>query len=191
MKEDQGVYTSMFLFAVAGLLPGVELAGPTWQTDYRRARQIGVNEQKPLAVILSSGQATREKLVLDATVRRILAENYVPVFIDTETGEGQRMAQAFDIRSGEGLILSDRSGNRQAFWHEGSLSSPDLTHYLQKYAVAQETADTTETKNSTHVSNYPSATAPAPRGTLAPYQSIVQPMMFGGFSGGFSGGCST
>jgi hypothetical protein len=76
--------------------------------------------------------------------------------------------------SGQGIVLSDRPGTNQAFWHEGTISSADLVKTLQKTAHLQVAAQTTETNYVSHFT--PSAAVPV-------MQQAVQPSFFGGFGG--------
>ncbi len=185
------MYTSILLFAVAGLVPGADATAPTWQTDYNRARQAGAREQKPLAVVLGNGRTGYDKLNLDDTSRQLLADQFIPVYVDTATPEGQKLAQAFNLTSGQGLVLSDRSGQHQAFWHEGTLANPELVQRLQRVASLQGPPQSTETQNGVRTSFYPSSGLTgqvAPAGYLSPaYSPLMQPGYFGGYMGG--GGC--
>jgi hypothetical protein len=183
MKEALTVYTSICLLA-ASVLSGADLVSPSWHTDYYRARQLSASEQRPLAVVLGSGRGGWEQLNLDETARRLLADHYVPVYIDTSTPEGGALTAAFDIRSGQGLVLSDRGGERQAFWHEGPLSSADLVHNLQKVAVLN-VASSTQTTAGVRTSYYPTGSV-QPTGYANPYPSLMQQNF-----GGFAAGCST
>lgn len=168
------VYTSFVLLA-AGLAAGADLAGPSWHTDYHRARQVSASQRRPMAVILGSGPAGWKDLNLDDNARSLLADHYVPVFIDTSTPAGMELSAAFEIRSGRGIVLSDHGGERQAFWHDGHLGGFDLVQNLQNVAIRQ-VASTTETLRR------PSTTSFQP----AAYQ-FTQPF-FGGFG---AAGCST
>jgi hypothetical protein len=171
------VYTSFFLLAAA-LAPGADLAG--WHTDYHGARRVSAHEHRPLAVIMGSGRAGWEQLHLDETARWLLTDHYVPVYIDTSTPDGRGLATAFGIRSGQGIVLSDHSGEHQAFWHEGRLPGSDLVQNLQRFATIQ-VAYTTETMRGPGTIYYPS-------GAVQPtaYQ-FAQPF-FGGYRGA---ACST
>jgi hypothetical protein len=183
------VYTSILLVVVASLAPGAEIATPTWQTDYSRARQLGTAEHKPLAIVLGTGTQGWENLHLDASARRVLTDSYVPLYIDTDTPKGKQLAESFAMASGQGIVLSDRANTVQAFWHEGTLANPELLGYLQKYAWTQSEPATTETNAVTRTSFYPSAGAAAsqvnPAGYLNQgYYQMMQPSYFGGASGG-------
>src|ERR1017187_9380090 len=50
---------------------------------------------------------------------------------------GKKFAQEFGITGNVGVVLSDRAGSTQAFWHQGDMTSKVLAGYLQKYAAPQ------------------------------------------------------
>ncbi len=172
----------------------VALMGATWLNDYSQARRLGATQKKPLAVFLSPGKEGWGKRATEgnggAEVRRLLADRYVCVAIDTATADGRRLASAFEMSGGQGIILSDRRGDRQAFRHEGELRNGDLSRYLERHSATNRPAETTETHTTARTSNY---YAPS---TLNPptFQGWTQPNYYGnfsGFSGGGFGGCSS
>jgi hypothetical protein len=173
------MYTSILLFALAPIAPAVDPA-PSWQTDYPAARKIGAAEKKPVAVILAPGRKGWQKLSQDGSlskeVRRILADKYVCVHIDTTNADGKSLAEDFEMADGLGIVISDRSGKLQAFRHEGDLADDSLVRYLTRYGDPDYVVKSTETNPPPRVSNY--------------YQPAPAPIFsFGG--GGFSrgGGC--
>ena len=97
------MYTSILLFALAPIAPAVDPA-PSWQTDYPAARKIGAAEKKPVAVILAPGRKGWQKLSQDGSlskeVRRILADKYVCVHIDTTNADGKSLAEDFEMAGG-------------------------------------------------------------------------------------------
>jgi len=153
------MYTSTLLFALLSV-PGAADT-PTWSTDYTAARKESATKGKPLAVFLGSGKTGYEKVVRDggelsAACRRHLASNYVCVAIDTSTEAGKRMASDFDMPSGQGIVISDRTGAVQAFRHEGNLTNNDLHAYLERYA-SDRAISTTETANSIRSASFEDA----------------------------------
>jgi hypothetical protein len=135
---------------------GEEVSNPTWQRDYAQAQKQAAQAQKPLAVFLAPGQDGLDMLVqggLAPKAKEIMGGKYICVIIDTATPEGKQLASKFEI-SGTGLVLSDRSGDYQAFWHQGTLSSQDLVRTLQKFAGQTTNIRFTETAGRT--SFYPS-----------------------------------
>jgi hypothetical protein len=143
------MYASIALIAMAGTWAANLPVTPTWESDYRLARQIGEKAQKPLAVFIGSGaakwqQLTREGLY-DAEIARLLTEQYVRVYVDVETPEGRKLAEAFGLVNSRGLIISDRTGDVQAFRHDGDLAAKDLARYLTRYCSSDHVVVTTET----------------------------------------------
>src|SRR5262245_49711850 len=111
--------TSFALVALTTLVASSQPEGPVWQQDYAQARQIGAAQGKPLAVFVGAGAQGSDKVSQDGKlspeVLQLLARNYVPVYIDASTPAGQKLAQEFALTTGRGLILSDRTGELQAF----------------------------------------------------------------------------
>lgn len=113
------------------------IPAPTWQRDYSQAQQMAIQAQKPLAVFLAPGQNGLDRLIqggLSAQAKQMLAEKYVCVLVDTTTPEGQRLANSFQLRGTQGMVISDRGGVHQAYWFQGTLTSQDLVRSLQRYA---------------------------------------------------------
>lgn len=151
------MYTSLLVFALSGLAPAGETAEtPSWLKDYGTAGAISAQTKKPLAVFLGQGANSWQKLSREGTLpdeaKRILASMYVCLHIDTTTAEGKRLAEAFQMPSGLGVVISDRTGELQAFRHESDLSNADLIRYLQRYGDENYTVRTTESNPSHAVS---------------------------------------
>jgi hypothetical protein len=195
------MYTSMLLFVLA--VPGAGDA-PTWVTDYAAARKQGATASKPLAVFLGSGKAGYQQVIrggeLNPNSNRMLAANYVPVYIDTSTEAGQRLARDFEMPGGRGLVISDRTGQLQAFRHQGELTDQDLAAYLQRYADGNRLVATTETATGSRASFYAGpGNMSAPAGLIqnaipgAPGLGMRYPVggyggLVGGYAGGYAGG---
>ncbi len=143
------MYTSIALIAMAGMLANHLPVAPAWEHDYRMARQIGEKAQKPLAVFVGSGSANWRQLTregqYDAEVAKLLVEQYVRVFINVEDPEGRKLAQAFGLSGTRGLIISDRTGDVQAFRHDGDLAAKDLARLLTRFGSPDFVVYTTET----------------------------------------------
>src|SRR5437868_6095413 len=57
------MYTSVVLFALSGAVAaGDVVEAPSWLNDYSAARKQSASQQKPLAVVLASGNAGYNKL---------------------------------------------------------------------------------------------------------------------------------
>lgn len=164
------------------VLTSAVLAGqgstPSWQTSYSQAQEIGAAQKKPLAVVFGSGSNGWTKIAREATpgeeVSKLLAEKYVCVYVDTTTPAGKKLAQDFAVTQATGLILSDRAGSLQAFWHQGDLPSQSLASYLRKYSDPQVVVRGTETASRT--SFYPAdGAADSNWGTSSPFGSSYCP----------------
>ena len=190
------MHTSIVWVALMGLAAPAEGQSPTWLNDYSQARRLGAEQKKPLAVFLSPSKDGWGKRATGGDqgkeVRRLLADRYVCVGIDTSTEAGQRLSSAFQMPGGKGIVISDRTGGLQAFRHEGELSNDYLGQYLERYSTNGQTVATTETHTTTRTSNYYAPTTPSTL-TAPSFQGWTQPSYgnsFGGFGGGFSG-CSS
>jgi hypothetical protein len=162
------MHTSFALFALAGFLGFEEPVTPTWLTNYSQAQQVGKKEAKPLAVFVGAGpngyqQVSREG-ALSPRVQELLAQSYVCVYLDLESSAARKLAAACEITRDRGLVLSDRSGQHQAFHHDGDLSEADLVRNLERFASRDFALRTTETNNTSRISYYPpSGNGGAPR----------------------------
>lgn len=165
------MYTSVGLVAVVGLFlspPAVDEA-PSWRHNYSLARQEGQRMGKPLAVVVGSGEQGYHALAaegqLSRTACKLLARHYIPVYVDLSTPTGQQLAEALALTEGVGLVLSDRSGQFQAFYHQGALADEDLVYYLRRFAdphrLVRTTEEVTSRVSSSSLASSP-ATAPVP-----------------------------
>ena len=144
-------------FVTAALI----LAAPTasWESSYSQGQQQAAAQKKPLVVVFGPGANGWSKIVRAESpapeVGKLLAEKYVCVFIDTNSPVGKKLAQDFDISGGVGMVISDRTGDTQAFWHQGDMTNDNVVHYLAKYADPQVVVQRTETTNTFRSSFYP------------------------------------
>ena len=163
------MYTSIALLALSGTWLANLPTTPTWEFDYHSARQIVEKAHKPLALFLGRGDANWRQLTRegqpDADIAKLLTEQYVRVYVNVETAEGRKTAEAFGLSGTRGLVISDRSGELQAFRHDGDLSAQDLARHLTRFGSPDHLVVTTET-------NAPIA-APVP--VQAPAPSYYQP----------------
>jgi hypothetical protein len=177
------MYTSILLFALSAA-PAADLSTPTWSTDYYAANNQSAKAMKPMAVVLGSGEAGYEKLARDGKLtdeaKGLLATKYVCVYVDTETQEGKRLAKAFNMPNGQGLVISDRTGDVQAFRHEGELGNADLVRNLERFADVERPVVRTETTATQRSSFYEPATA-------AP--AYARPAFYPSFSPGYFPSC--
>jgi hypothetical protein len=131
---------------------------PAWVTDYGAARKQGASAKKPLVVVLSSGANSWQKLsregALSSEALKAFKDKYICIFINTATEEGKNLATAFDIPSGLGIVISDRTGDLQAFRHEGDLANADLVRYLDRYGDPNYVVLQTESNPGRHGGGY-------------------------------------
>ena len=135
------MYTSFAMLALVGSLvmpapsPKPDLV---WMRDYKLALNEGVKEGKPLAVFVGTGFGHYGDLAQDGalndTIKRILADSYVCVYLDANSANQATLIQAFAVTKGKGIVLSDRSGRVQAYQHDGSITVAELTNQLQYFA---------------------------------------------------------
>lgn len=131
------MYTSLLGVALAAALTPTANPAPTWLTDYRQAREVGVREHKPLVVVIGSegtpwaklSKATETDPALNATLR----DKFVCLSVDTNTEAGQKLAKEFDI-NGNGLVISDKSGAWQAYRTAGEVPSEQLGRTLATHS---------------------------------------------------------
>jgi hypothetical protein len=143
------MYTSILLVALTGMAPAAEGSkAPTWGLDYTAAGKEAVQAKKPLLVILAPGQGGYDKMGQDgglsAAAKALLAQKYVCVHIDTTTSKGKELARAFEFDGDMGIAISDRAGDKLAFYHEGDLANADLVRYLERYSDPDRVVEFTE-----------------------------------------------
>ena len=146
--------TSSLVLAFSGISPSAKLDTPVWLNDYQAGTRQAAAQKKPLAVFLAPGVNGWRKVGQDNRLspetQRILASRYVCVHIDTALAEGRRLARAFDIPSGLGIVISDRRAQVQAFSHEGELTAAKMVRYLTRYGASDYVVFTTETNPPGH-----------------------------------------
>jgi hypothetical protein len=178
------MYTSLTVFALcnflAGIPAGISTRGsPSLLDDYHSALRRGRMEKKPLAVFIASGRKGYEKVCRDGKwtrrIKRVLAKNYVCVYVDTRKKFGQKWAEAFGVD--KGIIISDRTTKVQAFRHDGALTARTLERYLVRFADKDLVVRKTETYDPEPVSY-----SPPPQ----PVFPQAAPISFGSFG---RGGC--
>jgi hypothetical protein len=179
------MYTSLIVVVLAGFSTSAAVSGKAaWLDDYGTALKQVQKENKPVAVIISFGPSGWEKLSrqgeLGKEIHEILANQYVCLYVDTSEEKGKRLAADFEITGGPGLVISDRTGKLQAFWHEGNLGNGDLVRFLQRYSDPQVVTRGTETNRNGWVSNYPRESFnPAPPASAPVYRGYTAIRGFG------------
>ena len=145
------MFTSVVLVALTSFVAHEEMAvRPSWLMDYGIAAERGTAQQKPLAVFIGTGETGWDEVSKDGSLGRgakeLLAAHYVCVYLDASKEEGKRLAKAFAVNEGMGLVLSDRTGKLQAFHHDGELAATDLEKVLRRYSDRDRVAASTETR---------------------------------------------
>jgi hypothetical protein len=177
------MYTSVTLVALVGLFTAASTPqGPRWHSDYGVAKRDAQQAGKPLAVFVGTGRNGHARLSqegrLSPPTLQFLAVNYVCLYVDTKSTAGQSLADQLAIRQDCGLVISDRSGQGQAFYHDGDLPEADLTRYLSRFADPNLVVRSTVTNPDERISNYPPET-PVPA-----FSPALPASTFGGFRGG-------
>ncbi len=157
--------TSVGFFALASLL--VAFAGPVsaqelaWRNSYLEAREHGQKVKKPLAVFVGVGPTGFQQIVQDGSfssdVRKALANEYIPVYLDADKAEHKRLIQELGISTRKGVVLSDRAGDTQAFFYDGTLSEVELTRQLRHFADPALIVRSTSTTSTGRFSYYPAS----------------------------------
>jgi hypothetical protein len=143
------MYTYMAVVALAASVSSANLSqNPTWLDDYATAQKRVAAVGKPMAVFVGNGKDGWTNVVrdggLDPAVKKLLAEKFVCVYINTDSAEGRALAARFEVAS-RGLIISDRKGTAQAYSLSGALTKDELATTLVKYADQNGEVRTTET----------------------------------------------
>src|SRR5688572_28743747 len=115
-------------FATKAMLASGATETLSFQTDYSKALQTTADQQKPLAVFIGHGNAGYAKLVggsIPVDAGQLLAQNYVCVYVNTDTESGKTLAGQFDIS--KGLVISGKGGTVQALRYSGAVSPLQLT----------------------------------------------------------------
>ena len=132
-----------------------------WKGSYQEARTHGQKVRKPLAVIVGAGKTGFQQLIQDGSlssdVRKILANEYISVYLDSEKAENKRLIEDLGITLGKGIVLSDRDGKTQAFFNDGTISEKDVTRQLWHFADPSIVVHTTTTLSTYRNSFYPSS----------------------------------
>jgi hypothetical protein len=139
--------TSLIALAMASLLSGSPSATPAvWRSDYHAARDEAARLNKPLAVVIGTGENGWQKIAKDEFARPVTAafRPYVCVYINLDTRTGRRLAEEFELDDGPAMVLSDRGGDRQAFRRFGSLPEAELRRVLDRFSDPDRVVRETE-----------------------------------------------
>jgi hypothetical protein len=155
------MYTSVGLLALAATFSQSALpTGNLWQRDYIKAQQMAASANKPLVVVVGAGSEGFEKLAQDGKLGdealRLLSDHYVCCYLDVDQASQTKLIGDLAVKSGKGIVISDRKGTVMAFHHDGTLPQKDLQTHLRRFADPSLEVRTTVTHNSARVSYYPS-----------------------------------
>jgi hypothetical protein len=158
------MFAHTFMVTLASFMLSTASQSPSWQTDYTTARTLGSKGHKPLAVFIGSGKNgwnhVSQEGELGLEVKRLLAKDYICVYIDTNFQAGKQLASEFEIPKGTGLVVSDHTGKYQAFHHPGDLPTEQLLQYLRRYADSKHVVRATESNQPQAVNYDPPANNP-------------------------------
>lgn len=158
------MYTS-FLTLGMMLAPVIAIPErPAWQPSYSVALDRGQKGGKPVAVFVGSGPQGQAALLkggqFSADLLTVLSQKYVCVYLDRSQTANQRLVRDLGITSA-GLVVSDRTGNYQAFHHDGIIAQDVLTKELQHFADPNRVVARTVTNAAARVSYYGGRDEPA------------------------------
>lgn len=135
--------------ALTGALAVATPSQPNWQLNYSTAIAHAAEYHKPLAVFIAHGEGGFARVVADGTLPtdavKLLKQGFVCVYVNTDTEGGKKLAGSFAMA--EGLVISDRTGEKQALRHPGAVPPADLTRYLEKFGDPNRVVTTTEVQN--------------------------------------------
>jgi hypothetical protein len=116
---------------------------PGWNHDYDLALRQASAAKKPLAVFIGTGKDGWKSVCaegeLGPEVRRLLAEEYVCLYVDTGRAAHKELTQSFEAGKSPLLVLSTRNRAYQAYRHEGAQANANLALALTRHAT-EETA---------------------------------------------------
>src|SRR5262249_8144700 len=163
-----GMYSSLTIIALGTWLTlASESIEPKWMSSYTEALQEAKDLERPLVVVIGAGsQGGRHVSAdaeLDSVIQLLPRRHYVWLYLDTEKKIDRRLAAAFEIPKGPGIVISAPSGNIQAFRHHGEIDNNELADYLRRYADPDISVETTETIHQVGDSDDASDTTTAPR----------------------------
>jgi hypothetical protein len=134
------MYTSIMGVAIAAAFASAAPAlTPAWHHDYRQARELGERERKPLVVVIGSGKTAWANLSKvageDESINQTLLSSYVCLFVDVDTPEGQKLSKFFGMSTG--LVISDKTGEVQAYRQIGEQTAPHVSTALKTHAKGE------------------------------------------------------
>ena len=151
--------TTLAAAAVGGLLASGSLAvPPAWQPDYKTALVQSSEQHKPVVVFIAQGAGGYGNLITDGgltpELAQLLKQRYVCLYVNTATDDGKATAATFGLD--RGLVVSDKTGQLQAFRHQGEIARTDLAKQLKSISEQEQVVKTELSGGAT----LPSAPAP-------------------------------
>ena len=139
------MYTSLLTIGLLVAPVSDAQDGPVWLTSYSSGLEQGQKQGKPVAVFVGSGAQGQAAPVKEgqfsADALKILSHRYVCVYLDRSQSANQRLVRDLGITVA-GLVISDRTGNLQAFHQDGAISQSDLTGRLRHFVVSSTVSNT-------------------------------------------------
>lgn len=178
--------TTLAAVTLTGLLSPAANLAPTWQADYGKALALAAEQQKPVAVVIASGNAGLFTLTAGKTAD-VLRDRFVAVYVNTETADGKALAGQFQLA--EGLVISNKGGSLQALRHDGKVTGEQLKGYLNTYADAPAAVESTQYVG--HTGGSACAGGACATGTCYTGACYTGGCSTGYYGGGYVGGCST
>ena len=157
------MYTSMIALVTTTLLGSAPSATvPLWQSDYGQALSEAGRVRKPLVVAIGHGANGWDKVVADAfsepTIVALRSE-FVCLYVDTDTPAGQKLADQLQLSTGPALVITDRTGQLQAYKRSGALPDVEVRRVLFRFADPDQVVRTTETSGVRPAAPAPAATS--------------------------------
>ncbi|MFL5329243.1 MAG: hypothetical protein ACJ8C4_10040 [Gemmataceae bacterium] len=138
---------------------------PSWEMSYRQAKDIAAQAQKPLVVVIGTGSAGWGDVVsMEDQAASAVRANFVCCYIDRNTERGAQLAREFEMVETTGVVMSDRTGELQAFRRTGKMESAELHRAALRYSDPAYVVRTTETQVPVQQANYYSNYAPPTQG---------------------------
>ena len=120
---------------------GLPTVPPGWNNDYELALQRAGAAKKPLAVFIGTGKdgwkAVCAEGELGPEVRRLLADEYVCLYVDANRVAHKELAQKFEVGQSPLVVLSTRDGAYQAYRHAGAQANAKFALVLRRHATEE------------------------------------------------------
>jgi hypothetical protein len=138
------------LIAAVSIGGDPNIPGPSinWDRPYSPTRLAAIEAKRPLAIFVSSGIDGWKKVIregrLNSETIKVLVRHYETVYVNQDTDDGRRVAEALELSGKTGLVIGDRTGELQAFRHVGDLANAEIVRHLSRYADQNHVVSTTE-----------------------------------------------